>query len=68
MKSIETKGTDTVVTLEEKITYELTKDPEEARVLDERIDHATITCNAKKFDISPDSFFFAGEPGGYHAA
>ncbi|MCE9578529.1 MAG: hypothetical protein K8W52_35715 [Deltaproteobacteria bacterium] len=24
----------------------------------------TIACSATKFDISPDSFFFAGEPGG----
>lgn len=24
----------------------------------------TITCGPNKFDISPDSFFFAGEPGG----
>jgi hypothetical protein len=26
----------------------------------------TITCSATKFDISPESFFFAGEPGGYY--
>ena len=34
--------------------------------LDERTLTTTITCNAKKFEISPDSFFFAGEPGGYY--
>jgi len=65
VKSIDTpKGGDTVVSLEEKITYDLTKDPKKP-LLDERVVHSTITCNAKKFDISPDSFFFAGEPGGY---
>src|SRR3954471_18096911 len=53
VKSIDTpKGGDTVVSLEEKITYDLTKDPKKP-VLDERVVHSTITCNAKKFDISP---------------
>lgn len=66
VKNIETKDGDTVVSLEEKITYDLTKDSKKP-VLDDRIVKSTITCNAKtkKFDISPDSFFFAGEPGGY---
>lgn len=27
---------------------------------------STIVCSATKFDISPESFFFAGEPGGYY--
>ncbi len=58
------KGGDTIVKLDEKITIDLTKDPKKP-VLDERTIHTTITCNAKKFEISPDSFFFAGEPGGY---
>lgn len=26
----------------------------------------TIVCSATKFDIAPESFFFAGEPGGYY--
>lgn len=26
----------------------------------------TITCGAGSFEVSPDSFFFAGEPGGYY--
>ena len=64
VKTIETKGADTVVTLEEKITYDYTKDTKKP-VLEDRLVMSTITCNAKKFDISPDSFFFAGEPGGY---
>ncbi|HET9991376.1 MAG TPA: hypothetical protein VFQ65_22755 [Kofleriaceae bacterium] len=58
------KGADTVVTLEEKTTVDLTKDPKKPQ-LDERTITTTITCNAKKFEISPDSFFFSGEPGGY---
>ncbi len=67
VKSIDTKGTDTVVSLEEKITYELAPVGTKKAALDDRIVHSTITCNAKKFDISPDSFFFAGEPGGYQS-
>lgn len=63
VKSIETKGLDTVVTLEEKTTADLSKDPKK-QILDERTITSTITCNPKKFEISPDSFFFAGEPGG----
>ena len=58
------KGADTVVTLEEKTTTDLTKDPKKP-LLDEHTITTTITCNAKKFEISPDSFWFAGEPGGY---
>ena len=65
VKSIDAKAGDTVVSLEEKVTYDLTKDPKKP-VTDIRTINSTITCNAKnKFDISPDSFFFAGEPGGY---
>jgi len=58
------KGADTVVTLEEKSTTDLTSDPKKP-ILDEHTITSTITCNVKKFDISPESFFFAGEPGGY---
>jgi len=64
VKSIEARGTDTVVTLEEKSTADLSKDPKK-HILDERTITSTITCNRTKFEISPDSFFFAGEPGGY---
>ena len=65
VKSIDAKkGADTVVTLEEKVTRDLTKDPKKPQ-LDERTITTTITCSDKKFVISPDSFFFAGEPGGY---
>ncbi len=64
VKSIEQKGGDTVVSLDEKFTYDLTRDPKKP-LIDDRVVHSTIVCNAKKFDISPDSFLFAGEPGGY---
>ncbi len=66
VKSIDggTKGADTVVTLEEKSTTDLTVDKTKP-ILDEHTVTSTITCNAKKFDISPESFFFSGEPGGY---
>jgi hypothetical protein len=64
VKSIETKGDDTVVTLEEKTTADLSKDPKK-HILDERTINSTITCGRTKFEISPDSFFFSGEPGGY---
>lgn len=64
VKSIESQGGDTVVKLEEKTTADLSKDPKK-HIYDERTINSTITCNPKKFEISPDSFFFAGEPGGY---
>lgn len=68
VKSVEAKGGDTVVTLEEKLQYDRTKPGEEKTkpVFEERAITTTVTCNDKKFDISPDSFFFAGEPGGFH--
>jgi hypothetical protein len=64
VKSIEPKGTDTMVTLEEKTTADLSKEKGK-HILDERTITSTITCNPKKFEISPESFLFAGEPGGY---
>lgn len=64
VKSVAPKGTDTLVTLEEKVTVDLSKDSAKPK-LDDHVVTSTITCNAKKFEISPDSFFFAGEPGGY---
>ena len=64
VKSIEPKGTETLITLEEKTTADLSKDPKK-HILDERTITTTITCSRTKFEISPDSFFFAGEPGGY---
>ena len=64
VKSVETKGDETVVTLEEKSTADISKDPKK-HILDERTINSTITCTRTKFEISPDSFFFSGEPGGY---
>lgn len=64
VKSVETKGDETVISLEEKTTADLSKDPKK-HIYDERTIHSTITCSRTKFEISPDSFFFSGEPGGY---
>ncbi len=66
VKSIENKGGDTVANLEEKLTYEIApKTEKKPAVVSEVVVNSTITCNAKKFEISPDSFFFAAEPGGF---
>lgn len=66
VKSVAQEGGDTVVTLEEKITYEYLNPKDDKKpTTEERLVTSTITCNAKKFDISPESFFFAGEPGGF---
>lgn len=65
VKSVESQGADTVVTLSEKLTYDLSADSAKPKLVDQTLT-TTITCNAKgKFDISPDSYFFAGEPGGF---
>jgi hypothetical protein len=64
VKQIETRGDETVVHLEEKSTADISKDPKK-HILDERTINSTITCNKTRFEISPDSFFFSGEPGGY---
>jgi len=64
VKSVEVKGDETVVSLEEKTTADLSKDPKK-HIYDERMINSTITCGRTKFEISPDSFLFAGEPGGY---
>jgi hypothetical protein len=66
VKSVETKGTDTVASLDETITYEIVAktDKKPAVMADVQV-KSTIKCNKTKFEISPDSFFFAGEPGGY---
>jgi hypothetical protein len=67
VKSVEAKGEETLVTLEEKLEYDRTKPGEEKTkpVTEERTLTTTVTCSNTKFDIAPDSFFFAGEPGGY---
>lgn len=64
VKTVETKGPDTVITLEEKTSADLSKDPKK-HIMDERTYTSTVTCNRTRFEISPNSFFFAGEPGGY---
>lgn len=65
VKSVQTQGADTVITLEEKTSADLSKDPKK-HIMDDRTLTTTVTCNRTKFEISPDSFFFAGEPGGYY--
>jgi hypothetical protein len=68
VKKLESKGGDTVAHLEEKVLYEITPENKEKKkpaVTSELVINSTITCNKTKFEISPDSFFFAGEPGGY---
>lgn len=64
VKSIEAKGGETVVTLEEKLTIDRTRDAKKPEI-DEFAYQSTVTCTDKKFDISPNSFYFAGEPGGF---
>jgi hypothetical protein len=62
---VETVGGDTVVTLEEKHGFDISRDSTKPNIVEQTL-KATITCNTKgKFDISPESFFFAGEPGGF---
>jgi hypothetical protein len=65
VQKVENRGTETVVTLEEKSKADLSKDPKK-HIYDERTVQSTITCTPTKFDISPNSFFFSGEPGGYY--
>jgi hypothetical protein len=59
------KGGEAVITLEEKLTFDHTKDDKKP-VVEERTLTTQIACDDKKFDIAPESFFFAAEPGGYY--
>lgn len=66
MKVEPQKNGDTLISLDETVTYNLEKDTGKPLKPDNRVVHSQITCNTKgKFEISPDSFFFAGEPGGF---
>lgn len=57
---------ETTVRLKETATYDITKDPTKPKLF-EQVVESVIVCSPKgKFDISPNSFFFAGEPGGYN--
>ena len=70
VKSVETKGTETVASLDETMTYEMVAaNPEKKKpaVTSDVVVNSTIKCNATKFEISPDSFLFSAEPGGYRA-
>lgn len=59
------KTKETTVKLKETITYDITKDPKTPKLF-EQVVESTIVCAPRgKFEISPQSFFFAGEPGGF---
>jgi hypothetical protein len=59
------KTQETTVKLEETITYDITKDQKAPKLFPQKVE-STIVCSPKgKFEISPQSFFFSGEPGGF---
>jgi hypothetical protein len=63
--SAEAKDGETTVKLNEKISYDISKDPTTPKPFEIAVE-SSITCSPKgKFDISPSSFFFAGEAGGF---
>ena len=63
---LEAKAQDVTVTLEEKMHYELKNPANDKKPLEYDITvNSTIFCNKTKFEVSPDSFFFSSEPGGY---
>jgi hypothetical protein len=64
VKAVDKKGADTIVTLEETSTIDISKDDKKPNPIDRTIT-TTITCGKDKLDISPESILFAGEPGGY---
>jgi hypothetical protein len=67
VKAVDKKGADTEVTLSETSTVDLSKatDKDAKPNLVDRTITTTIVCGKDKLDISPDSIYFAGEPGGY---
>jgi hypothetical protein len=67
VKNVDSKGADkdTVATLEEVNTYEVRDlKGNKSKTTDVKIT-STITCNKQKMIVSPESFFFQAEPGGY---
>lgn len=67
VQAVETKAGVTTATLAEVVTTEVAtfKDGKEVKAPVDRRITSTITCTAQKFDVSPEAFWFAGEPGGY---
>ena len=64
---IEKKGKDTVISIEEKHGFAIDDPKSESPKIVETTVKGTIVCDGKnKFDISPELFWFAGEPGGVH--
>src|SRR5512138_613342 len=67
VKNVESKGADkdTVVTLEEVSSYEVRDvKANKSKMTDMKVT-STITCNKTKMIVSPESFFFQAEPGGF---
>lgn len=66
VKNVEAGGKDkdSVITLEEVTTYEVADPKAKQPKSVNQKSTTTITCGKNRVEISPDSFFFAGEPGG----
>lgn len=66
--NIETTGQETTVSLEEKSSFSITVEKKSDKSLStsksELLVKSTIVCSRTKFEISPESFLFSGEPGG----
>jgi hypothetical protein len=68
IKAVDTKAGETTVSLEETLTTDVItsfKDGAPVRTPTTRTLTTTIVCSATKFDVSPEAFWFAGEPGGF---
>ena len=64
---VEKKGAETVVSIEEKHGFAVDDPKSDAPKVVETTVKGTIVCDGKnKFDISPELFWFAGEPGGVY--
>src|SRR5687768_15640381 len=62
---VETVGEVTTVGLTEEIEYQVGQPDGKPAKIEARKLETTLTCTATKLDFSPDSFWFAGEPGGF---
>lgn len=62
---IETVGEVTTVGLTEEIQHQIGQPDGKPPKTESRTLETSITCTATKLDFSPDSFWFAGEPGGF---
>jgi len=62
---VETVGEVTTVGLTEVIESQIGQPDGKPPKVESRTLETSITCTATKLDFSPDSFWFAGEPGGF---